>query len=76
MRTLYLIPRGTHGTITVPGNEPKPHVNREPLQFTEPPELTENGATFPFGTWKLTVPRTEVIVSRYDGTQGWNVFGV
>jgi hypothetical protein len=73
--TAYLIPISTHGTIAAPGNQPKPLVARRQIRFAAPPELTEDGATFNFGKYRLTVPRAAVIVSHNEGSQGWNEFG-
>ena len=75
MMTVYLIPIGTHGTIAAPGNQPKPHVARRQLQFTAPPELTKDVATFNFAKYQLTVPRAAVIVSHHNGSGVWKTFG-
>jgi hypothetical protein len=45
------------------------------LQFDGPKLTTERTMMFARGDSQVVVDRAEVVISRYDGTGGWNQWG-
>ena len=75
MTTWYLILPGTAVSISRSDTNFRPHTTKRMLQFKAPAVTTDCTMIFHKGTWRVLVERAKVVVSRHDGSYGWNRWG-